>query len=167
MNKKILITLIALATFAALTATVNAQIAVSIQVKDIHGNSISGGTVPINTVAYLYGHYEDLAGNSPATATMEVYYNDGSGLKYEATLSSGTVNDGATITQTYTMSKLGQYEFRWNCQLGTAFSCLERAQARTTIQLVVPEPATIVGLLMALSAFGFLAFRKTRTRITH
>jgi hypothetical protein len=164
MKKKMLIMPIALAMLALFIAAANAQITCSVQVKDSNGNVISGGSVPINTVTYIYGHYEDLGGNSQANAVMEVYYNDGSGLKLEATLFTGNINDGATITQTFTMSKLGTYEFRWSCQLGTSQSCQERTQARTTIQLVVPEPAAIVGLLMALSAFGILAFKRTRTK---
>jgi hypothetical protein len=170
MNKKTLIPIFTLAILAASIATANAKIACSIQVKDINGNNISGGTVNINTVAYVSGHYEDQDGNSPANAVMEVYYNDGTGLKLEATLFTGNINDGDTITGTpFTLSKLGQYEFRWSCQKGTpgtpdGTSCSERTQARTTIQLVVPEPATIVGLLMALSAFGILAFKRTRMK---
>jgi hypothetical protein len=69
------------------------------------------------------------------------------------------------------MNELGTYEFRFTCQIGTPetlaiLRCDERAQARTTIQLVVPEPGTLAGLAMALAAFGFLTVKKTRTKIT-
>jgi len=53
MNKKLLIGLIALATFAIFIGVAKAQITCSIEVKDINGNTISGGTVHINTVAYV------------------------------------------------------------------------------------------------------------------
>jgi hypothetical protein len=167
MNKKLLVALIALATFAMFISVAKAQITCTIEVKDVNGNTISGGTVPINTVAYVYGHYTDLDGTSPAQAAIDVYYNDGTGLKYQATIFSGTVQDGQTAQGTYTMSKLGTYEFRFTCQSGGAtglLQCGEIAQARTSIQLVVPEPATIAALIMALSAFGFLAYRKSHIK---
>jgi hypothetical protein len=162
---------LALAMFVALAfaSVARAQIKGSIQVKDSESNIINGGTVYINTVAYVHGHYEDLGGNAQASGLMEVYYNDGSGLALEATLYSGTVDDEATITQTFTMSKLGTYEFRWTCQVGQPgtlglLRCDEKTQARTTIQLVVPEPGTLAGLGMALAALGFLAVKRTRLK---
>jgi hypothetical protein len=167
MNKKLLVGLIALATLAILVSTVKAQITCTIVVKDKNGNAL-GGTVPVNTVAYAYGHYEDLAGSAPAQAWMEVYYDSGTGLVYETTIYAGTVLDGQTVQGTpYTLSKLGTYEFRFTCQAGGTtgmLQCGERAQARTTIQLSAPEPGTIAALLMALSALGFLAYRKTRAK---
>jgi hypothetical protein len=172
MNKKILITIIALAMVAAFISTAKAQIKATITVKDSKGNVISGGTVHINTVAYVYGHYEDLAGHSPASGQMDVYFDDGLGLNYKATIWSGNLNDGGTVMRTYTMSELGTYEFRMTCQIGTpetlgTLRCTERVQARTTIQLVVPEPGTLAGLAMALAAFGFLAVKKARSKIGH
>lgn len=165
MNKKLLVSLIALAT---LVSTAKAQITCSIEVEDVNGHTISGGTVPINTVAYVIGHYTDLDGTAPlAQAWIDVYYDNGTGLTYETTIFTGTVQDGQTAQGTYTMSKLGTYEFRFTCQAGGTtgmLQCGERAQARTTIQLVVPEPATIAGLIMALSAFGFLVYRKNRIK---
>jgi hypothetical protein len=167
MNKKLLVTLVALATLTILVSTAKAQITCSIQVKDKNGNIINGA-VPINTVAYVYGHYEDLAGTTPAQAWMDVYYDSGTGLAYQATIFTGTVQDGQTVQGTpYTMNQLGTYEFRFTCQAGGAtgmLQCGERAQARTTIQLVVPEPGAIVALAMALAACGFLAYRKTRAK---
>jgi hypothetical protein len=173
MNRKMLIAIIALAMFAALIAAANAQITATITVKDASNNIISGGTVHLGTVAYVSGNYLDLHGSSPASGQIDVYFNDGSGLVYKATIWSGNLNDGQTATAPpYAMNELGTYEFRFTCQAGTAetlaiLRCDERVQARTTIQLTVPEPGTLAGLAMALSAFGFLAVRKARAKITH
>jgi hypothetical protein len=167
MNKKLLISLIALASLAMLVSTAKAQITCTIQVKDVNGNTISGGTVPMNTVAYVYGNYSDLDGTASAQAWIDVYYDNGTGLVYQTTIFNGTVQDGQTAQGTYTLSKLGSYEFRFTCQADGAtglLQCGERTQARTTIQLVVPEPATIATLIMALSAFGFLAYRKSHAK---
>jgi len=172
MNKKILIPIVGLLVLAAMAGIAKADIKVSIEVKDSNAIVISEATVPINTIAYVYGHYEDQSGNSPASALMEAYFDDGSGLVYRATLFSGTVNDGDTIMGTpYTMTELGTYEFRWTCtkQVGTGEITVlcrqERAQARTRILLVIPEPGTLAGLIMALSAFGLLATRKIRAKL--
>jgi hypothetical protein len=165
MNKKLLVSLIALATLAILVSTAKAQITCTIEVRDVNGKIISGGTVPINTVAYIYGNYTDLDGTAPAQAWIDVYYDNGTGLAYETTIFDGIVQDGHTAQGTYTLSKLGTYEFRFTCQADGAtgmLQCGERVQAR--ICLVVPEPATIASLIMALSAFGFLAYRKTRAK---
>ena len=167
MNKKILIPLVGFLVLAAIIGTAKAQITASVEIKDINGNVINDQTVIINTVAYAYGHYEDLIGNKPATATMQVYFStDGSSWVFKATIFSGTVNDGETkFAGTYTMNQLGYYQFRWTCEIQDGGQwCQETAQARTKIQLVIPEPATIAGLLMALSAFGLLAYKKTRSK---
>ncbi len=167
MNKKLLISLIALATLAVLVSIAKAQITCTIEVKDVNGNTISGGTVPINTVASVYGHYSDLDGTASAQAWIDVYYDSGTGLAYETTIFSGVVLSGQTAQANYTLSKLGTYEFRFTCQADGAtgkLQCGEIVQAKTTIQLVVPEPATIASLIMALSAFGFLAYRKSRAK---
>jgi hypothetical protein len=98
---------------------------------------------------------------------MQVYFSiDGISFVPKATIFSGTVNDGENKSAgTYTMSELGYYQFRWTCEIQDGGPwCSETAQARTKIQLVIPEPATIAGLLMALSAFGLLAFKKTRSK---
>jgi hypothetical protein len=167
MNKKIFISVLGLLMLAAIVGTAKAQITASVEIKDSSNNLINGQTVPIGTTAYAYGYYEDLAGIKSATATMQVYFStDGSTWVPKGTIFSGTVSDGETkFAGTYTMNELGFYEFRWTCQtIGTSVQCTERAQARTRIQLIIPEPATIAGLLMALLAFGLLAFKKTRSK---
>lgn len=167
MNKKLLIGLIALVTFGVFVSIAKAQITCTIEVK-VNGNTISGGTVPLNSVASVYGHYSDLDGNVAAQGWIDVYYDSGTGLAYEATIFSGVIPSGQTVQATYTLSKLGTYEFRFTCQADGAtgqLQCGEIVQAKTTIHaLVVPEPATIASLIMALSAFGFLAYRKSRAK---
>jgi len=160
MNKKILISIIALAIFAVFISVAQAQIKATITVKDSSNNVINGGTVLINTVAHVTGRYEDLGGNSPASGQMYVYFNGA----LKATIWTGNLADGETVTRTYTMDQLGSYEFIFTCQAGI-LRCDERVQAQTTIQLVVPEPGTLAGLAMALAAFGFLAVKKTRIKI--
>jgi hypothetical protein len=171
MNKKILLPIIVLAALATIMGIANAQIKVSIQVKDSNGNDISGSTVLIGTTAHVYGHYEDLGGNAQAYGWIKVYFDDGTGFKYETTLFSGPVNDGDTVEGTpYPMSKMGTYNFTWRSQktdptIPLALRCQqEGALARTIVQLHVPEPATLIGLTMALSAFGLLALKKTRAK---
>jgi hypothetical protein len=167
MNKKLVLTALGLMMLATFISIAKAQIIASVQIKDFNGNLINEQTVPIGTTAYAYGYYEDQIGNKPATATMQVYFSiDGISFVLKATIFSGTVNDGENKSAgTYTMTELGFYQFRWTCEIQNGgFWCQETAQARTKIQLAIPEPATIAGLLMALSAFGLLAFKKTRSK---
>jgi hypothetical protein len=174
MNKKImpillaLVVTVAVVAFAALAGTAKAQIAIAIELKDSHGNNIVNSTVPINTVAYVYGYYEDKSGSVAATGVMDVYYDAGSGvLVHKQTLYDGLVNDGETIMRTYEMTQPGSYEFRWTCTKATSsgysVQCTsERALIKARVTLTIPEPGTVAGLIMALSAFGLLAIRKTK-----
>lgn len=170
MNKKISIAILALIMFAAIVGIAKAQIEARIEIKDSGGNIISDQTVPPSTVAYVYGTYVDKAGDAPASALMEVYYDYGSGWEYRATLFTGMVNDGETIERTYTMTEHGHYQFRWRCQKeGTStskitISCTQQVSMDWAGVFVIPEPATLAGLLMALSAFGLLAVKRTRTK---
>lgn len=171
MNKKIMsiVAMVAVVAFAALAGTAKAQIAISIELKDSHGNNIVNSTVPINTVAHVHGYYEDKSGSVAATGIMDVYYDAGSGvLVHKQTLYNGPVNDGETIIRTYKMTQPGSYEFRWTCTKpvsgsGSSIQCIDqRALVEARVTLVIPEPGTIAGLIMALSAFGLLAIRKTK-----
>ena len=170
MNKKISIAVLALIMFAAVVGIAKAQIEAQIEIKDSGGNIISDESVPVNTVAYVYGTYVDKDGSAPASALMEVYHDDGSGWEYRATLFTGTVTDGQTIVRTYTMTERGHYQFRLRCEkegIGTSkitISCTQQVSMDWAGVFVVPEPATIAGLLMALSAFGLLAVKRTRAK---
>jgi len=165
MNKKICIAILGLIMFAAIIGITKAQIDASIEVKDSGDNSISGGTVLPGTVAYVYGTYVDLDGNAPASALMVVRYDDGSGWDVPVTLFDGTVNDGQTIVRTYTMTEYGNYQFIWRCEApsGVSEKCGEVA-IDYGLTFVIPEPGTIAGLIMALSAFGLLAVKRIRTK---
>jgi hypothetical protein len=159
MKKKLLL-LIFGSIFLALTISLaRANIDASIEVKDPLGNSISGATVPLTTVAHVFGHYEDLDGDADASATMQVYFDDdptsGTGWEYRDTLFSGTINDGDTIEETYAMTELGYYQFRW-----TVENFLDYAHVRTTVGPVIPEPGTLAGLTISLSALGLLFAKK-------
>ena len=168
MNKKILITVLGVVVLSMIIGTAKAQLSVSIDLKDSGGNSIKDTIVHVNTIAYVYGGYEDLSGSVPATGVMDVYYNNGSGiLVHKQTLYNGPVNDGETIMRTYKMTQPGSYEFRWTCtkatSSGISVQCTsERALIKARVTLTVPEPGTIAGLIMALSAFGLLAIRRTK-----
>lgn len=163
MNKKIMLAVLIAVAFTLIIGTAKAQIAVSIRVEDSGGNSIVESTVPVNTVAYVYCTYEDKSGSVSATGIMKVYHD---GI-YKETLYNGVVTDGQTIMKTYKMTVPGTYEFKWDVTKATAggysISCTtERAVVKARVMLVVPEPGTIAGLAMALSAFGLLAIRKIR-----
>lgn len=168
MNKRILIAVIGVIVLFMIIGTAKAQISVSIDLKDSGGNSIKDTTVHVNTIAYVYGGYEDPSGSVPATGVMDVYYDDGSGvLVLKQNLYNGPVNDGETIIRTYQMTEPGSYEFKWVCtklaSSGTSVQCVsERALIKAHVTLIVPEPGTIAGLIMALSAFGLLAIRRTK-----
>jgi hypothetical protein len=160
--KRTLVFLFALIVFAMIVGTVRAQITVAIQVKDSNGNNINGGTVPLNTEAYVTGSYSDLSGaGSPASAVMEVYLNG----QLQSTLYSGPISSGGSVTEQYLMTTVGTYEFTWTCTDAASGAikaqCItETGMVTATVQLVVPEPAPIAGLLMGLSAFGLLAVKR-------
>lgn len=167
MNKKIFIPVLGLLMLVAIVGTAKADIKVSVEIRDSGGNLINDQIVTIGTTAYAYGYYKDTSGNKPATATMQVYFSiDESSWVPRGTIFSGTVISGENKSAgTYTMTELGFYQFRWTCEIQNGGSwCPPAGQVRTRIQLVVPEPATIAGLLMALSAFGLLAYKKTRSK---
>lgn len=168
MNKKLVLAALVLVMFATFIGIAKAQINVTLTLTDASNNSISG-TVPAGTVVYVHGFYSNQI--SPASGLMEVYYNSG---PTGQTLYSGNVNSGQTITETYTLTKAGSYEFRWTCTVvigtsgGTASDigtqCIIKRGFVTVsiVTLPVPEPATLAGLIMALSAFGLLAIKKAK-----
>jgi hypothetical protein len=165
MKKPALIIIIGLFALFAFTAVAQAQISAQIQIRDINNNLISDGQlVEMSTIIKVYGTYNDPAG-TPATYKIDIYLDTGSGT-YSLTANwTGTVQSGNTVTSPpYTLSKLGTYQFRFTATSGAMISCSETAQARTTIRLVTPEPATIAALSMGLAALGLFAFKKRRTK---
>lgn len=172
MSKKILIAILALVMFAAIIGIAKAQLEVQIEVKDSNGNSIDGETVFPNTIAYVNGTYKDLKGDAPASALMQVYYDDDLSTpdwQLRKTLFNGTVNDGQSIERNYTMTELGYYQFRWRCTKEKGISeisilCIEEVGIKLGLVTVIPEPGTLAGLITALSAFGLLAVKRIRTK---
>lgn len=173
MTKKILIAILALTMFAAIISIAKAQLKAQIEIKDSIGNIISGTDVPPNTVAYVNGTYEDLEGNAPATALMQVYYDNDltsdPGWQFKEELFSGTINDGDSIIRTYNMTEFGYYQFRWRCTKesgtsGMSILCVREVGLDLGQVFVIPEPGTLAGLIMALSAFGFLAVKRIRAK---
>jgi hypothetical protein len=172
LNRRVFTFVLVFVVVAALASLsfARARIVSAVEIRDSGGNVISGGTVLVNTVAYVLGRYVDLSGAAPASASLDVYFNGGSGFVFEATVWTGTLSDGE-VKQCpgFVMSKLGVYEFRWTCQVGQpgtlgSLRCDEKTQARTTVQLVVSEPGALAGLVMALSVLGVLAVRRVRSR---
>jgi hypothetical protein len=168
MNKKLVLTALGLMMLATFIGIAKAQINVTLTLTDESNNSI-GGTVPAGTIVHVTGFYSNQG--SPADGLMEVYYNNG---QTKETLYSGSVNSGQTITKTYTLTEEGSYEFRWTCTVEVTLSasggpsfgaqCIIKRGFVTVhiVTLPVPEPGTLAGLIMALSAFGLLAIKKAK-----
>jgi hypothetical protein len=165
MNKRILLTVFTIIAAAAFISAAQAQINLTITITDAGGISL-GNTVPINTIVYVHAYYADAGTGAPAAGVLTVYYNGAA--TPTATLYNGQVASGQTITQTYNLTKTGNYEFRWTCTEtianGAALQCITRRGLTSYPLLVlpVPEPGTIAGLIMALSAFGLLAIKKAK-----
>ena len=164
MKKPALILIIGILALVAFTAAAQAQVTAKIQVKDQNGNIINDGqTVEMGIKIKIYGTYNDPAG-TPATYKISIYLNTGSGYNL-LTSWTGTVPSGNTVTSPeYTLSQIGTYQFRFSVTSGAMISCTETAQARTTIYLVTPEPATLAALTMGLGALGLFAFKKKRAK---
>jgi len=160
----IILTLAATLAVFALIAAAQAQVTASIQVKDQNLIVLNGQNVEINTKIKIYGTYNDFGSGTPATYTISIYLDTGSGNNL-ITSWTGIVQSGNTAeSPLYTLNQLGTYEFRFSVTSGAMISCFEKAQARTTINLVTPEPATLAALTMGLGALGLFAFKKRRTK---
>ena len=164
MKKPALILIVGLLALIAFTAVAQAQVTAQIQIKDHDGNVINDNqTVKMGTKIKVYGTYNDPAG-TPATYNISIYLDTGSGYNLLASW-TGTVPSGNTVTSPeYTLSQIGTYQFRFSVTSGAMISCTETAQARTTIYLVTPEPATLAALTMGLGALGLFAFKKKRAK---
>jgi hypothetical protein len=166
MKKKLVLAVFGLMMLAAFIGIAKAQINVTLTLTDASSNPLAS-TVPMNTIVYAHGFYQNLEGGGSASALMEVYYDNGTGTNVITTLYTGSINSGQTITRTYQLTKPGNYEFRWTCtRLAGGFQpfCnVQRGFVNVRIlTLPVPEPGTIAGLIMALSAFGLLAIKKAK-----
>jgi hypothetical protein len=145
----------------------HANIDVKIKVTDSTGTDItvaSGNTVYQGTTAYINGTYIDDTGNLQANAIMGVAYSsDGVTYGSWATIWSGTVNDGDTITKTHVLSLAGYYKFNWTCDNEGAGGD-DYGIVRTKVKVVIPEPGTIAGLAVGIVALGAVSVRKSRKK---
>ena len=163
MKPNVLILILVAALVAVTASATKAQIDPSIEVKNYFTNNVlNGQTVNLNTIVVIYSEYIDAAHPS-STGYIDVFLDQGSGFNYLGNIWTGPVNSGQTIqSPNYTLSQVGTYKFTWSVQaLQTKGGpCPETAQVGTTLRLVVPEPATVAGLAMGLSALGFLAVKR-------
>jgi hypothetical protein len=164
MKKSALILIAGLVALVAFTAVAQAQISASIQIKDLDGNVLNGQIIEKGEVIKVRGTYIDPDGTA-ASYKISVYVDTGSGYNL-VTSWTGVIASGQTVeSPEYALLQEGTYQFRFTVTSGAMIvSCFETAQARTTIRLVTPEPATIAGLAMGLGALGLFAFKKRRTK---
>jgi hypothetical protein len=175
MNRKTLLMVFGLLAVTALIGLAKAQINVTITLTDANNNPL-GNTVPADTTVYVHAFYQDASTNAPAAAVLEMDYN-GTVPTTITTLYSGSVTSGQTITETATLTAPGTYEFKWTCtedissstgasgSAGSGFGaqCVTKVGYVTaTVSIPLPEPGTLVGLAMALGAFGVLAIKKAK-----
>ena len=166
MKAKILTLILIMAIIAVVGGAAKAQIDPTIQVRDLSNNVLNGQTVHLNTVVIIHCTYTDPAHPS-GTGYIDVFLDNGTGFNYLGNIWNGTVNSGQAIqSPPYTLNQMGTYKFAWTVQAAQTSPgpCPETAQVTTTISLVVPEPSALAGLAIALSAFGFFAFRKKPTK---
>ena len=162
MKPNVLILILAATLVAVTVSAAKAQIDPSIVVKDLSNNVLNGQTVRLNTKVIIYCEYVD-AKYASSTGYVDVFLDQGSGFNYLGNIWTGPVNSGQTIqSPQYTLSQMGKYKFTWSVQALQTHGgpCPETAQVATTLRLVVPEPATLAGLAMGLSAFGLLAIKR-------
>lgn len=159
---------LALALLFAVVSAANATMTVSIEVKDTDGNSIGGSTVPVGTVAIVYGQYSNTEGNQ-AAASIKVYFSvDNTAYALKATLFDGVVDPGQTVQGLpFQLMDIGYYEFRWTCtEIVTGSRCTNQAmQTRAVLNNLVPEPAPILGASMAILALGLFYFRRRSSKV--
>ena len=167
-NKKITFLIISLLVLAAAAAIAEAKITVTIELLNQSGNPITENTVlPVGTAINITARYENTNPYS-ANAILTVYYSpNNTTYTYKATLYNSTLGYNKTINAgPYPLTDIGYYEFRWTCTEttsapGSTAGCSNgSAQTRTYLNNVVPEPAPIIGALLAVLAFGVFFFKK-------
>ena len=167
-NKKIIFSITIILVLAA--ATAEAKITVTIGLLNQSGNSMTENTVlPVGTAINITARYQNTNPYS-ANAILKVYYSpNNTTYTYKATLYSGTLGYNKTINVgPYPLIDIGYYEFRWTCTenlpayaLRSTAGCSNgAAQTRTYLSNVVPEPAPIIGVLLAVLALGMFFFKK-------
>jgi hypothetical protein len=167
-NKKITFSIIIILVLAAAAAIAEAKITVTIGLLNESGNPITENTVlPVGTAINITARYQNTNPYS-ANAILTVYYSpNNTTYTYKATLYSSTLGYNKTINVgPYPLTDIGYYEFRWTCTettsaLGSTAGCSNgSAQTRTYLNNVVPEPAPVIGALLAMLALGIFFFKK-------
>ena len=167
-NRKITFSIITILVLAAATATAEAKITVTIGLLNQNGNPLTDSTVlPVGTAINITTRYQN---TNPyyANVILTVYYSpNNTTYTYKATLYSSTLGYNKTINVgPYPLTDIGYYEFRWTCTettsaLGSTAGCSNgSAQTRTYFNNVVPEPAPVIGALLAMLALGIFFFKK-------
>jgi hypothetical protein len=160
--------ILSLALLLTVVSVAKAIMTVSIEVKDTDGNNIGGSTVPVGTVAIVYGQYDNTQGNQ-ATASIKVYFSvDNTVYTLKATLFDGVVDAGRTVQGLpFKLMDIGYYEFRWTCtEIVSGSRCTNQAmQTRAVLNNLVPEPAPILGASMAILALGLFCFRRRGSKV--
>jgi hypothetical protein len=169
-NRKIALIIIIALFLAAAATTAEAKITVTIGLLNQNGNPLTDNTVlPVGTAINITARYQN---TNPyyANAILTVYYSPNNiTYTYKATLYSSTLGYNKTINVgPYPLTDIGYYEFRWTCTenppayaLRSTAGCSNgSAQTRTYLNNVVPEPAPVIGALLAVLALGIFFFKK-------
>ena len=161
-SKKIALCLvIGLFAFALFLGSAKADITVQIEVKDaaVGGTSLKGQSVPLNTIAYIFGAYWDDTNDEDGSYSMKVWYSTvgWTGPWTQENEWTGTVSDGATISKQWTMNKLGYYKFTWNVT-----NSYDEGLVSTKVGPVIPEIpfGTIMATVASFAALGVLIKKK-------
>jgi hypothetical protein len=178
MRRKIGLAVFGAIMIALVVGIARAQINVTLTLTDENNNPL-GSTVSAGTTVYVHAFYQDVGGSTPATAVLVMEYN-GTIPATDTTLYNGTITSGQTITESAVLTKPGTYLFTWTCTQGDTITSLETSASRSgssgigsqcvvkvgyitaTVEVPLPEPGTIAGLAMALSAFGLIAIKKAK-----
>jgi len=167
-NRKITFSIITILVLAAAAAIAEAKITVTIGLLSQSGNPLTENTVlPVGTAINVTARYQNTNPYS-ANAILTVYYSpNNTTYIYRATLYSNTLGYNKTINVgPYPLTDIGYYEFRWTCTettytFGSTAGCSNgSAQTRTYLSNVVPEPAPLIGALLAVLALGVFFFKK-------
>ena len=145
--------------FALFLGSAKADITVQIDVKDASNTSLKGQSAPLNTVAYINGTYWDDSGSESGAYSMKVLYSNVgvSGPWTQETEWTGIVADESSITNTWTMNKLGYYKFSWNVT-----NSWDDGIVTTKVGPVIPELpfGTIMATVASFAALGVLIKKK-------
>jgi hypothetical protein len=179
MNRRLLIPLLVALVFSTFLAAAEGQIIVSLDLRNPGDQSIAHASVPVGTAVYVSAYYADPVGKLNALASLKVYVDKGSGMRYKATLfGPSVVKSGSTIKAgPYVVTEIGQYTFVWTCEKQIVPRSRHfrqsppvyrpetrqvRAFVRTMPANKLPEPGPIAGLALGGLALGLFAVKRKR-----